>query len=237
MKKLNKAEILYIDNYLIKNEVKYWDVRTELLDHIVSAVEEKIDKEGISFNEALLDVHEGFGNKLGHYKNPSFEKQLYYSNIGFKKLLKTKRKEIRRKLNKNYWKSFIPYVFSTRFLLEFIALVLLVLTVYRYHQKAAFLVAMCCACIPEFIKLFYSIAKASRKSLNMQMAIATGSLFMSLNYFFIEVFNSLFKDVFPKPYVFIIVFYLLLFPFLRHSLNIYISTLRVYKERYKLMLS
>ena len=45
--KLTKDEIKYIDNYLLKNEVRFWDVRLELLDHIVSSVEDKIDNEGI----------------------------------------------------------------------------------------------------------------------------------------------------------------------------------------------
>lgn len=62
--KLTKEEIKFIDNYLKKNDVKFWDVRLELLDHIVSAVEDKIGDEGISFNEALLEVHCGFGNQL-----------------------------------------------------------------------------------------------------------------------------------------------------------------------------
>ena len=62
--KLTKEEIQFIDEYLIKNEVKFWDVRVELLDHIVSAVEDKINNKGVSFNEALLEVHRGFGNQL-----------------------------------------------------------------------------------------------------------------------------------------------------------------------------
>ncbi len=62
--KLIKEEIQFIEEYLIKNGVKYWDVRLELLDHIVSAVEDRMENKGISFNEALLEVHAEFGNQV-----------------------------------------------------------------------------------------------------------------------------------------------------------------------------
>ena len=116
--KLTKDEIKYIDNYLLKNEVRFWDVRLELLDHIVSSVEDKIDNEGISFNEALLEVHRGFGNQImgfSVHKKKFFEKGLYESNIGFKKFIRRKQKEIRRKHWKAYWRTFLPFVFSLRF--------------------------------------------------------------------------------------------------------------------------
>ena len=86
--KLTKEEIKFIDNYLIRNEIKFWDVRLELLDHIISAVEDKMTNDGTSFNEALLEVHRGFGNpfiEFGVAKSDVFEKGLYQSNIGFKK--------------------------------------------------------------------------------------------------------------------------------------------------------
>ena len=77
--KLTKKEIKYIDNYLIKSKVKYWDVRVELLDHIASAVEEKIEKDLLE-NILTLDLADNTNNfvfkqlkpiakKLGWTKN------------------------------------------------------------------------------------------------------------------------------------------------------------------------
>ena len=40
--KLTKEQITYIDDYLKHHKVKYWDIRIELLDHIVTTVEEKL---------------------------------------------------------------------------------------------------------------------------------------------------------------------------------------------------
>jgi hypothetical protein len=33
---LTKQQIQHIENRLIKNGVKYWDIRIEMLDHVVS---------------------------------------------------------------------------------------------------------------------------------------------------------------------------------------------------------
>lgn len=38
--KLTKSQILFIENYLIDQGVKYWDVRVELIDHVATKLEE-----------------------------------------------------------------------------------------------------------------------------------------------------------------------------------------------------
>jgi len=43
--KLTKTQIDYIENQLIKNGVKYWDIRIELLDHVVSDVENSLENQ------------------------------------------------------------------------------------------------------------------------------------------------------------------------------------------------
>lgn len=51
--KLSLQEIHFIDNYLKKAEVIYIDIRSEMIDHIASAVEEKMDNESLDFYEAF----------------------------------------------------------------------------------------------------------------------------------------------------------------------------------------
>ncbi len=48
---LTKQQIQFIDNYLIEQGVKYWDVRIELLDHVASKLEEN---ENIELNRTFL---------------------------------------------------------------------------------------------------------------------------------------------------------------------------------------
>ena len=51
--KLSKQEIQFIDNYLQKHDVIFVDIRAEMIDHIATAVEDKMDKETIDFYDAF----------------------------------------------------------------------------------------------------------------------------------------------------------------------------------------
>ena len=37
-----KEQIQYIDEYLKKRGIKYWDLRTEMIDHLVSDIEQNL---------------------------------------------------------------------------------------------------------------------------------------------------------------------------------------------------
>lgn len=239
--KLTKQEIKFIDNYLIKNEVKFWDVRLELLDHIVSAVEDKITNDGISFNEALLEVHRGFGNQFiefGVPKNKIFTSGLYQSNIGFKKFIREKQKEIRRKHWKAYWKTFLPFVFSFRFLFEITTLGLFTFLSYQYNIKSGLLALTLGVIISEFVKLFYGgFKKFKSKSLNIQLAVASSLLMTQIPFWIMMLFNSHYEDVESKPYYILFVIFTLLFIMSRHGLNNYINIYKTYKERFTLLMS
>lgn len=238
---LTKEEIKFIDDYLIKNEVKFWDVRLELLDHIVSAVEDKITNEGVSFNEALLDVHRGFGNQLikrSVPQNKVWTKGLYQSNIGFEKFIKKKRKEIGRKHRKTYWKTFLPFIFSLRFFVEILILVIITFLAFQYSVKAGLFTIMLGVIISEFTKLFYGVFKKFKsKSLNIQTAVASSLLITQLPYWIMMLFNWYFEDVETKPHYILVVFFALLFIMSRHSLNNFINIYKTYNERFKLLTS
>ena len=51
--KLSTREIQFIDNYLQKHDVIFVDIRAEMIDHIATAVEDKMDKETIDFYDAF----------------------------------------------------------------------------------------------------------------------------------------------------------------------------------------
>jgi len=62
MKKLDKTQIDYIKNYIVKKGVRYVDVQMEILDHVASAVEERMSfNETLTLDEALKEVHQSFG--------------------------------------------------------------------------------------------------------------------------------------------------------------------------------
>ena len=51
--KLTTDNIQFIDNYLKNSEVIYYDIRMEMLDHVATAVEQKMQAENIDFYDAF----------------------------------------------------------------------------------------------------------------------------------------------------------------------------------------
>lgn len=51
--KLTPENIKFIDNYLKNSEVVYYDIRMEMLDHVASAVEQKMEAENLDFYDAF----------------------------------------------------------------------------------------------------------------------------------------------------------------------------------------
>ncbi|AWM13684.1 hypothetical protein DI487_07290 [Flavobacterium sediminis] len=51
--KLTKENIVLVDNYLQNNGVVYYDIRMEMVDHVATAVEEKMKAEHVDFEEAF----------------------------------------------------------------------------------------------------------------------------------------------------------------------------------------
>ena len=51
--KLTKEYIQFIDNYLKNSEVVYYDIRMEMLDHVATAVEQKMEAENLDFYDAF----------------------------------------------------------------------------------------------------------------------------------------------------------------------------------------
>lgn len=59
---LTKEQIQYIENRLIKEGVKYWDIRIEMLDHIVTDVEQQLENGGL-FKNAVQNSFVALGWK------------------------------------------------------------------------------------------------------------------------------------------------------------------------------
>lgn len=113
--KLTTNQIQYIDDYLKHHKVKYWDIRIELLDHIVTTVEEKITQ-GITFDDAMIEVHKSFGNSMKMFWNTGVEYSIYVNGDGFKSLIQTKRIQINKKYRKLYFKEIINFLKSMKHL-------------------------------------------------------------------------------------------------------------------------
>ena len=235
--KLTKEEIKFIENYLIKNEVKYWDVRLELLDHIVSAVEDKITNDGVSFNEALLEVHHGFGNRIhnGYTYDLDFNKALFIDNKGFKKFTLKKQKELGRKYRKITWKHLKNKLFSIKFLLEYIAFVLVFVSIYRFAPKSSFPMGLLVLVLPTFYTAYYSIKdKSTRKSLSFAMATGSSMLIWTMYNLSFYILKDYYAELTKMPHIFFVVVTCLFYPLVRTNIQVFHIVYKENKETYNL---
>ncbi len=236
--KLTKEEIQFIDNYLIKNEVKFWDVRLELLDHIVSSVEDKITNKGTSFNEALLEVHRGFGNQFiefGVPKSEIFEKGLYQSNIGFKKFTRKKQKELGGKYRKITWKHLKTKLTSFKFMIEYIAFVLLFVSIYKFSPKSCFMVGLLILILPNIYSIYYSIKdKSTRKSLSFAMATGSAMLVWTMYNLAFYILKEYYENAANMPHIIFVVITCLFYPLVRTNIEVYKEVYNENKDIYKL---
>lgn len=104
--KLTTAQITYIDDYLKHHKVKYWDIRIELLDHIVSNVEDKMTQ-GLSFDDAMIEVHKSFGNSMKMLWNTHTEYSIFVNGEGYKDLIQVKIEQLNKMYRNLYFKEFI----------------------------------------------------------------------------------------------------------------------------------
>ena len=65
--KLNDEQITYIENYIQQNDINYYEIYMEILDHMILSVEDLLEKNPTkNFEEAVLIAKvEGFGRKKG----------------------------------------------------------------------------------------------------------------------------------------------------------------------------
>jgi hypothetical protein len=75
---LTPENIKFIDNYLKNSEVIYYDIRMEMLDHIATAIEQKMKVENLDFYDAFKsymllnkkDILKGNKEEGLHFKEP-----------------------------------------------------------------------------------------------------------------------------------------------------------------------
>ncbi|MEM6685995.1 MAG: hypothetical protein AAF617_09455 [Bacteroidota bacterium] len=238
--KLTKQQLQYIDAYLERSGITYWDVRTELLDHIASAVEEKMTTEHSSFEAALEAVSISFGNHMrnGYVLNSDnsawVSVGVFSDGEGFKKLQKEKRKQINKKYTKVFCKQLGHVLLSLRFYVEFVLLLLLVYSVSMYNEKLAIGAGMLYLFMPFVWMLYWYIkGEIPKKSLHLQVAALSLILWIDF-YGFVPNMYEMFADkkFSFQLYVWSFVF---LFPLIKTSFICYNNVRKEYKKYYDLI--
>ncbi|WP_430410870.1 hypothetical protein [Kordia sp.] len=238
--KLTQQRIQYIDDYLRKSGVQFWDVRLEILDHVATGVEEKMTHESMSFEAALEAITISFGNEIrqGYILNKDNTKWIkstkYATGEGFEKLQREKQKQISKKHAKAYWKQFINLFTSVQFYIEFALMILSIFVISKYSEKWALTVGFVYLFYP-FISIIYKSIKGQipKKSLHINMSMV--GVFMWINIF--SLVPNIYKSYYDEKMEFQLFAWMLilLFPLIKASFIRYDNVCKEYKKYYDLI--
>ena len=102
--KLTSEQIDRLYQFTIKHFVEYYDLQTELVDHLANAIEQQWQENpNVTFEDALQTVFKKFGDS------------------GFRKLLVQRKKALRIKSLKLIWSHFKTFFKIPRIILTFLA--------------------------------------------------------------------------------------------------------------------
>ncbi len=190
--KLSKENLVFIDDYLIKNKVKHWDVRMELTDHIARLLEEENVTEE-NFKAELLKIHISFGNKINNYRlnkdNTAWIKDntIYHDNSGFQKLVQEKRKELKRKYRIAIINIFKKLFTAPIFLMVYFALLYSAVRFFEYLTPKYFQIFFGVFVLIMFIINTYLLVSVKvKKSLALD---TVGGMFFGFLMLFIQIFS------------------------------------------------
>jgi len=190
--KLTKEQITYIDDYLKHHKVKYWDIRIELLDHIVTTVEEKM-KQGISFDDAMIEVHKSFGNSMKMLWNSGVEYSIFANGLGFKNLIEDKRINIKKSYNRLVKKEIVSFFKSSKTVIPYLLIVFFFIFMYKELASKIFIMLAFTIPLSQFIySIVTSIAmKNYKKSALVEVSFSQFMLSIFVFYNLIH-FSNLF---------------------------------------------
>ncbi|MFN8344406.1 MAG: hypothetical protein U0X91_05360 [Spirosomataceae bacterium] len=105
--KLTTEQLELISKEVIEGGIKYQDLYEELLDHYITAIEDRVEN-GKTFGEAFGEVHEGFTNYklyLGsfYYYDARRFRTVRIDNYGLVKLQNEYKERLNKEMAKRHW--------------------------------------------------------------------------------------------------------------------------------------
>lgn len=116
-REVSQDEVALLHQFCIKHQIKFYDVRLELVDHLASSIEELWKKEpNLSFEKALEKIYSTYGN------------------MGFRNLMREKEIQVERSMFKGY-KRVLALFFTLPHVLLSIAIMIIAYFFYRFGVK------------------------------------------------------------------------------------------------------
>ncbi|MCL7752379.1 hypothetical protein [Polaribacter sp. Z022] len=171
---LTKEQLLQIDNYIFSCGIKFYDVRTEIVDHFANILEEKLDENpDLNFKREIENIHRNFSDR------------------GFSKLLKEKTKAVQTKFYKQSLKHLITFFKLPKIIVSIALFYLLFLLMNLFENKETFFQILTGLGFLYIIAFFFSLFFKKRKEKEEFLALnMNNSLFQIINNSVI-LFNSI----------------------------------------------
>jgi len=205
---LTKEQIHYIDSRLEYEGVKYWDIRIEMLDHVVSDVEKRMDNEE-SFDDAIKNSF----IFLGH-------------NGSFDDLLKSRQKLYQKLNNKSFLKEF--KLFFTSFKSAFSYMLIILICYFFQDEKSLIKILIATSMIAFLLVTVFSLIHSKKvfKSASLLANFNFLTIYLSLFNCFI-FFPKVFMDIDKLPNEYLALVVVIIYPFFYVS---YINFFKGYKK-------
>ena len=180
-RKLTEEQLTDLFLFCEENDVKYYDVQMELVDHLSCAIESKWkEKPSLSYDEALWKVYDEFGAS------------------GFRKIVSSKEKRLEKKYARIQWRYIGEFFRLPRIVLTISATAILFFVFQITHFNFMFnfgLLAL--SIVASFIFLLYSFPK------KIKMNVEEGKSFVLLEQFKVCHRQIIYLAVFPPLNAFI----------------------------------
>ncbi len=180
---LSKEQILYIDHRLENEGVKYWEIRIEMLDHVVSDVEKNLISENTEYQFKEI-VQKAFVS-LGWKEN--------FNGSNFPSTGKDAWKSVNKEYRKMYHQGFINFFKSLKNIGIFICFLLLFYTIsnnvnFKVYKRVSLFLFL----LPILTFILYSIIiwfKKYEKSIHLNY----GNLYFSFAFLMLNLPLQLIK--------------------------------------------
>ncbi|AQS94579.1 hypothetical protein BXQ17_11090 [Polaribacter sp. BM10] len=171
---LTKEQLLQIDNYIFSCGVKYYDVRTEIVDHFANILETKLDKNpDLDFKKEIRNIHRNF------------------SDSGFSKLLNEKTKSVNKKFYKQSFKHLITFFKLPKIIISGALFYVLFLLMNLFEDKENFFFCLYGVLLFLVLRIFYENKKSKKEQKEPFLVLnKTNNFLQVLNLIFI-CFNSI----------------------------------------------
>jgi len=186
---LTNEQIEYLYNFCTSNDVLYFDVQVELVDHLANAVEQEMKLDaGLTFEKALHKVHMSFGYK------------------GFGQLVKDRQKMAKKQSRRLFWNIF-KSKFQWPHILLFFVLAMAIFTLFSIDQlfiKIVSVIVLSGGCLLSIYEMIYKKRihkKTGHEFITNDVSSLTWILIWAPNYLnFVHLFiaKSFFSVVAPN---------------------------------------